>query len=297
MKGREDDMNENTEYKARSQFTSVMHRLKKNRLAMLGLTILLIMAAVAVFAGLIADYDTDVIGQDTANRLQGPSGEHWFGTDQFGRDVFARIIFGARYSLTLSIIAMLIAVAIGAIIGSIAGFYGGIRDNILMRLMDILLAIPPMLMSISIVAALGQSMANLLIALSIAYIPVFARVIRSSIMSIKDQEFIEAAKCCGSSDKHIIFKHIIPNAIGPIIVQATLAMGATILIIASLSFMGLGIQPPASEWGTMLYEGRDFLRQAPYLVIFPGAAITLAVISLNLLGDGLRDALDPPLKN
>ncbi len=297
MKGREDDMNENTEYKARSQFTSVMHRLKKNRLAMLGLTILLIMAAVAVFAGLIADYDTDVIGQDTANRLQGPSGEHWFGTDQFGRDVFARIIFGARYSLTLSIIAMLIAVAIGAIIGSIAGFYGGIRDNILMRLMDILLAIPPMLMSISIVAALGQSMANLLIALSIAYIPVFARVIRSSIMSIKDQEFIEAAKCCGSSDKHIIFKHIIPNAIGPIIVQATLAMGATILIIASLSFMGLGIQPPASEWGTMLYEGRDFLRQAPYLVIFPGAAITLAVISLNLLGDGLRDALDPRLKN
>lgn len=255
------------------------------------------MAAVAVFAGLIADYDTDVIGQDTANRLQGPSGEHWFGTDQFGRDVFARIIFGARYSLTLSIIAMLIAVAIGAIIGSIAGFYGGIRDNILMRLMDILLAIPPMLMSISIVAALGQSMANLLIALSIAYIPVFARVIRSSIMSIKDQEFIEAAKCCGSSDKHIIFKHIIPNAIGPIIVQATLAMGATILIIASLSFMGLGIQPPASEWGTMLYEGRDFLRQAPYLVIFPGAAITLAVISLNLLGDGLRDALDPRLKN
>ncbi len=192
---------------------------------------------------------------------------------------------------------MLIAVAIGAIIGSIAGFYGGIRDNILMRLMDILLAIPPMLMSISIVAALGQSMANLLIALSIAYIPVFARVIRSSIMSIKDQEFIEAAKCCGSSDKHIIFKHIIPNAIGPIIVQATLAMGATILIIASLSFMGLGIQPPASEWGTMLYEGRDFLRQAPYLVIFPGAAITLAVISLNLLGDGLRDALDPRLKN
>ena len=192
---------------------------------------------------------------------------------------------------------MLVAVAIGAIIGSIAGFYGGIRDNILMRFMDILLAIPPMLMSISIVAALGQSMANLLIALSIAYIPVFARVIRSSIMSIKDQEFIEAAKCCGSSDKYIIFKHIIPNAIGPIIVQATLAMGATILIIASLSFMGLGIQPPASEWGTMLYEGRDFLRQAPYLVIFPGAAITLAVISLNLLGDGLRDALDPRLKN
>jgi peptide/nickel transport system permease protein len=296
MKGR-DDMNENIEYKARSQFVSVLYRLKKNRLAMLGLAVLLIMAAVALCAGFIADYDKDVIGQDTANRLQGPSAEHWFGTDQFGRDVFARIVYGARISLTMSIIAMLIAVAIGAIIGAIAGFYGGFRDNILMRIMDILLAIPPMLMSISIVAALGQSMVNLLIALSIAYIPVFARVIRSSILSIKDQEFIEAAKCCGSSDRHIIFKHIIPNAIGPIIVQATLAMGSTILIIASLSFMGLGVQPPESEWGTMLYEGRDYLRQAPYLVLFPGTAITLAVISLNLLGDGLRDALDPRLKN
>ena len=256
-------MNENIEYKARSQFVSVLYRLKKNRLAMLGLAVLLIMAAVALCAGFIADYDKDVIGQDTANRLQGPSAEHWFGTDQFGRDVFARIVYGARISLTMSIIAMLIAVAIGAIIGAIAGFYGGFRDNILMRIMDILLAIPPMLMSISIVAALGQSMVNLLIALSIAYIPVFARVIRSSILSIKDQEFIEAAKCCGSSDRHIIFKHIIPNAIGPIIVQATLAMGSTILIIASLSFMGLGVQPPESEWGTMLYEGRDYLYPIP----------------------------------
>ena len=291
------NVNENLEYKARSQFVSVLFRLRKNRLAMLGLAILLFMAIMAICAGFIADYNTDVIGQDTSNRLQGPSAEHWFGTDQFGRDVFARIVYGARISLTMSIIAMLIAVAIGAIIGSIAGFYGGAIDNILMRFMDILLAIPPMLMSISIVAALGQSMVNLLIALSIAYIPVFARVIRSSILSIKDQEFIEAAKCCGSSDAHIIFKHIIPNAIGPIIVQATLAMGSTILIIASLSFMGLGVQPPESEWGTMLYEGRDYLRQAPYLVLFPGTAITLAVISLNLLGDGLRDALDPRLKN
>ena len=264
---------------------------------MLGLGVLLFMALVAACAGFIADYETEVIGQNMSERLQGPSAKHWFGTDQFGRDVFARIIFGARISLTLSIIAMSIAVAIGAIIGAIAGYFGGFRDNILMRFMDILLAIPPMLMSISIVAALGQSMSNLLIALSIAYIPVFARVIRSSILSIKDQEFIEAARCCGSSDWHIILKHIIPNAIGPIIVQATLAMGATILIIASLSFMGLGVKPPESEWGTMLYEGRDFLRQAPYLVLFPGCAITLSVISLNLLGDGLRDALDPRMKN
>lgn len=288
---------QNDEIKARSQFVAVMMRLRKNKLAMLGLAILLFMAVIAICADLIADYETQVIAQNVSERLQGPSAEHWFGTDQFGRDVFARIVHGARISLTLSIIAMAIAVAIGAVIGAIAGYFGGLRDNILMRFMDILLAIPPMLMSISIVAALGQSMTNLLTALSIAYIPVFARVIRSSILSIKDQEFIEASRCCGSNDWHIIVKHIIPNAIGPIIVQATLAMGATILIIASLSFMGLGVKPPASEWGTMLYEGRDFLRQAPYLVLFPGAAITLSVISLNLLGDGLRDALDPRLKN
>ncbi len=182
----------------------------------------------------------------------------------------ARIIHGGRLSLSLSIISMSVAVAIGACIGAVAGYYGGRVDDVLMRLMDILLAIPPMLMSISIVAALGQSMVNLLIALAIAYIPVFARVIRSTILSIKGQEFVEAARACGTSNARIILRHIIPNAIGPIIVEATLTMGAAILIISSLSFMGLGIEPPAPEWGTMLYEGRDVIRNDPYLVIFPG---------------------------
>lgn len=286
-----------TAVKSRGQLASIWMRLKKNKMAMGGLFLLLAMILIAIFAGLLADYDTAAIGQDMSVRMQKPSAEHWFGTDNFGRDVFARIIHGSRISLSMSIIAMAIAVAIGAIIGAIAGYYGGAIDNVIMRFMDILLAIPPMLMSISIVAALGQSMVNLLIALAIAYIPVFARVIRSSILSIKDQEFVEAAKSCGSGSGRIIFKHIIPNAIGPIIVQATLAMGSTILIIASLSFMGLGVKPPSPEWGTMLYEARDFLKQAPYLVLFPGGAITLAVISLNLLGDGLRDALDPRLRN
>lgn len=286
-----------TDVKSRGQLASIWMRLKKNKMAMGGLFLLLAMILIAIFAGLLADYDTAAIGQDMSVRMQKPSAAHWFGTDNFGRDVFARIIHGSRISLSMSIIAMAIAVAIGAIIGAIAGYYGGAIDNVIMRFMDILLAIPPMLMSISIVAALGQSMVNLLIALAIAYIPVFARVIRSSILSIKDQEFVEAAKSCGSGSGRIIFKHIIPNAIGPIIVQATLAMGSTILIIASLSFMGLGVKPPSPEWGTMLYEARDFLKQAPYLVLFPGGAITLAVISLNLLGDGLRDALDPRLRN
>lgn len=285
------------QYKRRSQIGSVLYRLKKNKLAMFGLFLLIVMVLIAICADFIADYDEMAIGQNIQERLQRPSSEHWFGTDHFGRDIFARIVHGSRISLSLSIIAMLFAVAAGAIIGAIAGYYGGRTDDILMRFMDILLSIPPMLMSISIVAALGQSMVNLLIALGIAYVPVFARVIRSTILSIKGQEFIEAAKACGTSDARIIFKHIIPNAIGPIIVQATLAMGSVILIISSLSFMGLGVKPPAPEWGTMLYEGRDFLRQAPYLTLFPGAAITIAVVSLNLLGDGLRDALDPRLKD
>ena len=271
------------EYKKRSQLSIIWNRLRKNKLAMLGLAILVVMVALAVCADWIADYDTNVTGMNMAERLQTPSAKHWFGTDSYGRDVFARIIHGSRLSLSLSIFAMLAAVAIGSIIGAIAGYYGGRVDDVLMRLMDILLAIPPMLMSISIVAALGHSMVNLMIALSLAYIPVFARVIRSSILTVKGQEFIEAAKACGTSNARIILRHIIPNAIGPIIVQATLAMGSTILIISSLSFMGMGIQPPQPEWGTMLYEGRDL--------------IALAVLSLNLLGDGLRDALDPRMKN
>ena len=285
------------EYKKRSQLSIIWNRLRKNKLAMLGLAILVVMVALAVCADWIADYDTNVTGMNMAERLQTPSAKHWFGTDSYGRDVFARIIHGSRLSLSLSIFAMLAAVAIGSIIGAIAGYYGGRVDDVLMRLMDILLAIPPMLMSISIVAALGHSMVNLMIALSLAYIPVFARVIRSSILTVKGQEFIEAAKACGTSNARIILRHIIPNAIGPIIVQATLAMGSTILIISSLSFMGMGIQPPQPEWGTMLYEGRDLIRTSPYLVIFPGIAIALAVLSLNLQSDGLRDALDPRMKN
>ena len=285
------------EYKKRSQLSIIWNRLRKNKLAMLGLAILVVMVALAVCADWIADYDTNVTGMNMAERLQTPSAKHWFGTDSYGRDVFARIIHGSRLSLSLSIFAMLAAVAIGSIIGAIAGYYGGRVDDVLMRLMDILLAIPPMLMSISIVAALGHCIVYLMIALSMAFIPLFARVIRSSILTVKGQEFIEAAKACGTSNARIILRHIIPNAIGPIIVQATLAMGSTILIISSLSFMGMGIQPPQPEWGTMLYEGRDLIRTSPYLVIFPGIAIALAVLSLNLLGDGLRDALDPRMKN
>ena len=288
---------ENSAIRKRSQLSLIWHRLRRNRLAMLGLALMSAILLLAVFADVIADYDTKVVGMNMVERLQTPSAKHWFGTDGYGRDVFARIIHGSRLSLSLSIISMLIAVAVGSMIGAISGYFGGRVDDVLMRLMDMLLAIPPMLMSISIVAALGRSMANLMLALALAYMPVFARVIRSSILSVKDQEFVEAARACGTSDARLILRHIIPNAVGPIIVQATLAMGSSILTISSLSFMGMGIQPPQPEWGTMLYEGRDLIRTSPYLVIFPGAAIAVSVLSLNLLGDGLRDALDPRLKN
>ena len=289
--------NEKPAYKKRSQLSLIWHRLSRNKLAMVGLFMMTTIFLLALCADLIADYNQAVVGMNMMERLQPPSAKHWFGTDGYGRDVFARIIHGSRLSLSLSIVSMAIAVAVGSLIGAISGYYGGKIDDVLMRLMDMLLAIPPMLMSISIVAALGRSMVNLMLALALAYMPVFARVIRSSILSVKGQEFVEAAKACGTSDARIIMRHIVPNAVGPIIVQATLAMGAAILTISSLSFMGMGIQPPQPEWGTMLYEGRDLIRTSPYLVVFPGLAIAVSVLSLNLLGDGLRDALDPRLKN
>ena len=283
--------------KKRSQTSAILRRLRKNKLAVAGAIVLLVLILLAIFADVIADFSTDVIGMNMGDRLQKPSTQHWFGTDQYGRDIFARIVHGTRISLSLALFSMLAAVVLGAVLGAVSAYYGGTVDEIIMRIMDILMSIPPMLMSITIVAALGQSMVNLMIALSIAYIPLFARVIRSSILSIKGQEFVEAAKCCGTSDPRIIFKHILPNAIGPTLVQSTLAMGSVILTISSLSFIGLGVKPPQPEWGTMLYDARNLFRHQPYLSVFPGITIAITVLSLNMLGDGFRDALDPRLKN
>ncbi len=283
--------------KKRSQLKSIWFRYKKNKLAMLGLILLLIMVVIAIAAPLIADYQQDAITQNMKGRLQFPSKDHLFGTDQYGRDLFARVIFGARVSLSVSIITIAISLTIGIIIGAVSGYYGGRIDDILMRIMDIFLAIPQMLMAISIVAALGPGTGNLIAAMTISSVPRFARIVRSSILTIKDQEFIEAAKACGTRDSRIIFKHIVPNAVGPIIVQATLNIAETIITISGLSFLGLGIKAPTPEWGSMLSEGKEKMRYYPYLVIIPGMAIVFAVMALNLMGDGLRDALDPRLKN
>ena len=288
--------NTNTSNKKRSQWVGVWRRLKRNKMAVLGLIILIILVLLAVFADVIANYDNVVIKQNLAHRLQGPSAAHWLGTDEFGRDIFARLVHGTRVSLQVGIVAVGISIVIGGILGAVAGYYGGKLDNTIMRIMDIFLAVPSILLAIAIVSALGPSIINLMLAISISSVPSYARIVRASVLSIRDQEFIEAAKAIGASNTRIIFRHIIPNSLAPVIVQATLGVASAILSTAGLSFIGLGIQPPAPEWGSMLSGGRQYLRYAWWVTTFPGVAIMITILSLNLLGDGLRDALDPRLK-
>lgn len=279
------------------QWADVWRRLKRNKMAIAGLVILVVLILVAIFADFIADYDTVVIKQDTSIRLQGPSAEHWFGTDNFGRDIFARVVHGARISLTVGIIAVSGALIIGGFLGAIAGYYGGTLDNVIMRIMDVFLAIPSILLAIAIVSALGSSLVNLMVAVGISSIPSYARIVRSSVITVKDEEFIEAARAVGANDARIIMRHIIPNSLAPIIVQATLGVAGAILSAAGLSFLGLGMPRPRPEWGSMLSDGRDYMRESPHIVMFPGIAIMITILSLNLLGDGLRDALDPRLRD
>ena len=281
--------NTNTSNKKRSQWVEVWRRLKRNKMAVLGLIILIILVLLAVFADVIANYDNVVIKQNLAHRLQGPSAAHWLGTDEFGRDIFARLVHGTRVSLQVGIVAVGISIVIGGILGAVAGYYGGKLDNTIMRIMDIFLAVPSILLAIAIVSALGPSIINLMLAISISSVPSYARIVRASVLSIRDQEFIEAAKAIGASNTRIIFRHIIPNSLAPVIVQATLGVASAILSTAGLSFIGLGIQPPAPEWGSMLSGGRQYLRYAWWVTTFPGVAIMITILSLNLLGDGLRD--------
>lgn len=291
------ERDKNAAVKRNSPAREIWRRFKKNKAAMLGLGIFSVMVLLAVFADVICDYDTQVIAQDVANRLKAPSPDHWFGTDAYGRDIFARVVHGARISIIISLAATVGSVCISGILGSIAGYYGGRIDNAIMRVLDTFLAIPGELLAMAIVASLGPSMTNLLIAVTIARIPPFTRVIRSSILTVIDQDYIESAIASGARDSYIIVKHILPNAMGPIIIQATMGVGRMILTAAGMSFIGMGVQPPLPEWGSMLAEGRDFMRYSPYITLFPGLAIILTSLALNLLGDGLRDALDPKLKN
>lgn len=282
--------------KKKSMWVEVIARITKNRMAMVGLFIMTIIILLAIFADFIAPYEEIVIKQNLPLRLKGPSAEHWLGLDEFGRDIFARIIHGARVSLQVGVVAVGISVFIGGFLGAIAGYYGGKIDNIIMRAMDIFLAVPSILLAIAIVSALGSSLFNLMLAIGISSVPNYARIVRASVLSIRDQEYIEAARAIGAKDLKIIFNHIVPNALAPVIVQGTLGVASAILSTAGLSFIGLGIQPPAPEWGSMLAGGRGYLRYAWHVTTFPGLFIMITILSLNLLGDGLRDALDPKLK-
>ena len=287
---------ERKQLKKKSQFWNIWQRFQKNKTAMVGLFIFLLLVLVMIFADIIIPYET-AIQQVPADRLIEPCIEHPFGTDNYGRDIFARVIHGSRNSLLVGIAAVCIGVIAGGFLGAVCGYFGGLLDAVIMRIADVLLCIPMMLLALALVAVLGSSLLNVLLAVMISISPMYIRVVRASILSVVDQDYIEAARACGTSDIIIILKHVLPNAIGPIIVQATMSVGSVILSVASISFLGMGIQPPTPEWGAMLSEAKNFMMQAPYMVLYPGLAIGFAAFSINLMGDGLRDALDPKLKD
>lgn len=280
--------------KKKSQFQEVWGRFKKNRLALFGMVLILLMILMVILSPLIAPYGFDE--QNYYEIFASPSLQHLCGTDNLGRDVFSRLLYGGRVSLTIGIISVGIGLLCGGLMGALAGYYSGKLDNTLMRIIDILMAIPSVILAISICAALGPGLVNTMIAVGVASIPNYARILRSSILSIKQQEYVEAARAIGASNARIISKHIVPNSLSGLIVQASMGVGRAIISAASMSFIGLGIAPPNPEWGAMLSAGRTYFRDYPHMVLFPGIAIFLAVLSMNLIGDGLRDALDPRLK-
>ena len=287
---------DSTEKKKLSRSAEVWRRYRKSPTAMIGLAISSVIILSAIFADIIVPYDYG-IKQVIPDRLQGPSLKHLFGTDDLGRDLFSRVIHGSRSSLVLGILTTAVATLIGGFLGGICAYYGNRVDNIIMRLLDVITSIPSTLLSLSIVAALGPGIRNLVIAITVSRVPTFARVIRSAVLNIVNQEYIEAAKAGGTRNLRIMLRHVYPNAMSPIIVQCTMSISQLILQAAGLSFLGMGMQPPAPEWGALLNSARDFMRTAPHLMLFPGIAIVLAALAFNLVGDGLRDAFDPRLKS
>lgn len=280
--------------KRRSQWLDVWKRLTRNKMAMIGLVLVVLIILVAVFAKFLAPYDP--YEQNPTIALQMPSMEHPMGTDNFGRDLLSRIIYGARTSLLVALLSLAMSMVVGILLGATAGYFGGVYEAVVMRLMDIFMAIPGFLLAVSIAAALGTGTINTALAISIGGVPTYARIVRANVMTLREQEFVEAARATGSSRSRIIFKQILPNILAPIIVDTTLRVGANILQISSLSFIGLGVQSPQAEWGSIMTAGRQYIRSFWPLVTWPGVAIMATLFGFNLLGDGLRDALDPKLK-
>jgi peptide/nickel transport system permease protein len=277
------------------EWIDVLKRLFRNYMAVLGVFVVVLLVSLSICSNLTFDYSM-AIDNNYDTILRSPSLEFPFGTDNYGRCVFTRIVFGARISLIVGTVATVVPVVLGGILGAVSGYYGNKLDNAIMRVLDILYAVPSILLAIAIVAAFGANTMNLILALSIGSVPLYARTVRATVMGISNNEFIEAAKACGATDSIIIFKHIIPNSLAPIIVRATLGIGGTVLSTSALSYLGLGVEPHIPEWGNILKIGSNYLETNPYLAVFPGLAIILIVLAFNYFGDGLRDALDPKLK-
>lgn len=289
------DLHDDEDEEVVSPFQDAFRQLRKNRFALIGFFIIIFFILLGIFAPFLTSYGYEE--QDLINRLQPPSAEHWLGTDDVGRDIFSRIAYGARLSLRVGFFAVVGALVFGTILGIVAGYFGRWIDMVISRIFDIMLAFPSILLAIAIVAILGASLRNALIAIAIVNVPIFGRLVRSRVISLREEEYIMAARAQGMKDSRIIFHHILPNSLAPIIVQATLGFGTAILEAAALGFLGLGAQAPLPEWGKMLAEARDFIQLAPWTLIAPGLSIMLVVLGFNLIGDGLRDALDPRMKN
>lgn len=280
----------------KSKWNETWRRMKKNRIATIGLAVTVFFLFSAIVLPLFIPYSA-AIKQNAKERLQPPSIEHIFGTDEYGRDEFARIVYGTRTSLSLGIVTTVTSALLGCLLGSIAAFYGGWVDNAIMRVVDLFMCIPAILLALALVAALGPSLINLIIAITIASVPPFTRIVRSVILTVVDQDYIEAARSYGASSGRIILRYVLPNAMGPIIVQTTMSVAGMIIATASLSFIGMGVQPPTPEWGVMLANASTYMLTSPYLLFFPGICIMMSALALNLVGDGLNDALDPRLRD
>jgi peptide/nickel transport system permease protein len=277
-----------------SPWRAALRMLMKNEAAIAGMAVLLVLAVLALLAPYVSPYHPDEV--DMLHQLESPSAAHALGTDLYGRDILSRIFWGGRITLVVGLISVGIAASIGIVMGLVAGYYGRSVDAVIMRFVDVLLAFPRILLALSIVGMLGPGLLNVMVAVGIAGITGYARLVRGSVLSAKEQVYIEAARVIGCEDHKILFRHLLPNVVGPVIVLATVDVAGAILAASSLSFLGLGVQPPTAEWGYMLNEGRNYLRSAPWITFFPGLAIMMSVLSINLLGDGLRDALDPRMK-
>ena len=275
-------------------FRDALGRLLQNRGAIAGAAVLLVLVALALFADAIVPYDPTLIA--AGERLRAPELAHPFGTDAFGRDILIRVIHGSRISLQMGIVSVAIGAGLGVTVGLVSGYYSGWTDRILMRGIDVMLAFPGILLALSVVAILGPDLNNAMIAVGLAAMPHYTRVVRGSVLAARELQYVEAARVVGCRDRSVMFRHILPNVLGPVIVLATLGVAGAILAGAALSFLGLGAKPPSPEWGAMLSEGRAYLRAAPWITTFPGAAIMVTVLAINLLGDGLRDALDPRMR-